>query len=325
MQRGVALVLVLLVGALSGCLGGLSPFDDDDGTDASSPMFAQETLYMAADGSLVPEIPDAGSIAAGDFVLRWGTGSGTHPQLSHARTNDTLIMPHGASVTLWVTTDQPVFPATGVLPDIAIWLGSGHHLPLVGSGSVDGLMLPGQALRVSFELGAPEAQPILRADEIDLLVTVTMTQLEAHNVRVLTGPDHPSQVTFTGATVPAIEPAATDAEAREIAGSLPLFDRVIGNGPQGMNHAEHSIQIGDNDSRLRIEVAATGGGHTIDMDMMLLAPDGRVITWGVTPYSHELIELEGDGLAAYHGQILTLRVANHLGVLMEYHGTIEQG
>jgi hypothetical protein len=279
---------------------------------------------MGADGGLTAAPPGAGAVPAGDFIVRWATGMGTHPALVG---NGTLLLdPADVHITLYLETDLPVLPAEGLLPDVAAWFGADGHTPIV-SGAKIGPLMPGAPAEVSFTLAHAELQPLLVASEsLDLIVAVTMTQMEAHGVRIRTGGDHASRVTFTAATPPAPFALPMELRARTITGLLPLPERVVGMLPvAGLNHIDIPIPVDSSATHLLVSVDGTRGGHTVDMDMQLLDAQGRVITWGVTPYAQERLVVQGDGLAPYRGTELTLRVMNHLGAAMGFHGTVEQG
>lgn len=328
-------IVLLIVSLLAGCF--TSPADrEQEGPVEDLPgpdPFTPRTLYLSPDEALVDEAPEeSDSVAAGDFLLRWGAGTGMHPTFNRSFDPYHLewIAPENATVTLYITTTLPVLPAEGALPDVAVWLGSGHHAPLVGSTQLDGPLLPDEVVEVTFDLPGPAKQPpILALDGISLITTVTMTQLDAHDVRILTGGEHASQVTFeTREFHPDDLEGDGDfqIDSENITGEIPLFDRILGPAPEDeLNYNDHEIEVADDAQALLVLVYASGGGHTVDMDMVLLDPEGETITWGVTPYAVEVFWLVGKNLEPYRGETLTLRVMNHLGVYMEYDGQIQTG
>ncbi len=338
------LVSLLILVSLAGCFStSNNDGGENDPTQPPASSFAPRTLYLSPDSTLVEQAPQGeGSIEAGDFITKWATRSGAHPQFNLEGFDPELspwdwISADNATITLYLTTDAPVFPAEGVLPDVAVWLGSSLHAPLVASTKLDGPLMPDEVTPVSFELEGPESQPaILGLGGITLFVTVTMTQQEEHNVRILTGGEHASEVQLE---TKEFRPADLDIqgqlvlENQTISGELLLSDRFLTGVPDsGMTHADHEIEVGENDQVLLAFVQPRGdggimdtNGHTVDMDMTLMDPKGETITWGVTPYPFEQLWLVGDSLSPYQGETLTLRVSHHLGVNMEYEGIIQTG
>lgn len=325
-----AVMAALLV---AGCMQG--PTERDDGDVALGPeqaRFSQQVLYLGDDEGLHEQPPEeAGSVPAGDFILKWSLQTGIHPSFDapfDPESPPQWISPHNASVTLYLSTDQPVLPAEGALPDVAVWLGSGHHAPLVASAKLDGPLLPGEVVPVTFDLPGPAGQgAILALQGVSLIVTITMTQLEEHGVRILTGGKHASHVRldtreFQRGEIEG-EVMVTD---QEIAGEVLLFDRLLGPAPvPDLNWVDHEITVEETDEFILAFVIASGGGHTVDMDMELLGADGGTITWGVTPYPYEILWIAGPELDPYRGETLTLRIYNHLGIYMEYEGIIQTG
>ncbi len=337
MRSALGLLLVLVISLLAGCFSSPSDNGSPDEEDPQLPgpePFEARTLYLSDDEGLVDDAPEEpGSVPAGDFILKWATNDGTYPTFNQSfdpNQGFDWISPDNATVTLYITTDLPVLPAEGALPDVAVWLGSGHHAALVGSTVLDAPLMPDEVVEVTFDLPGPASQPpILTLDGVALIASVTMTQHDAHNVRILTGGEHASQVTFETRPVHPDDVDGTEefeVENDTISGEVPFFERVVGPAPEDdVNFVEHGFEIADDALAFLAFVYASGGGHTVDMDMQLLDEDGETVTWGVTPYAVEILWLIGDNLEPYRGETLTLRIANHMGAQMEYEGEIQSG
>lgn len=331
MQRlVVALVALLAVPALAGCLS-REPADaaGDGGGEPEAPLAdpTPRTLYLAADGNLSEQIPASGSVAAHDFFVRWPQrslelpGWGAPLGLVPMR-----LLPHNASVTLWLATDAPA-PQVPEFPDVAVWFGSALYLPLVGSVQLAGPLLPGSPVKVTVPLdNVPERQPDLvlwPGWPVTLLVAVTMGHTEAHSVRVLVGGETPSQITFSAG--PAESPGDERLiESIPVEGILPLFERVVGAYAtlEGVNVHDVPFTVPANATDLLIQVGARSRA-TVDLDIHVVDQRGRVVTWGVSPYTTEVIFLLGEALAPIRGEPLVLRVFHHLGAGLQFNGAIE--
>lgn len=333
MRRAPLLLLVLSL--LAGCAEPEPPAAADAapppvadaaplaGADADEPEPEEpaaptaRTLHLGADGSLADEAPAAGMLTMGGSYARC-FAEPVCPHLvfeSAPLPRDVVLGPQTVMVSLWLQADAPIPP--GVFGHAA-WFGSSLAMPLTDILESEPVM-PGAPTLVEIPLAIEAAPVVVPAGATFRLYVISGTMHEQSGaLKLLTGGETPSAVTFTAAETTLPAPGVPDVQG--VAGELPAGSfpdgRVV---PEDKRSARHAFTIpAGNVSRVLVELRLTGsatGGGDLDMDVLL---GETLLAGGHTPHGAEAVFLAGPSAQALAGKDITVVVGNFHAPLATY-------
>ncbi len=283
-----ALCLVFL---LAGCLEATETPDPTPSKEQVTPQWI--TLYLDAEGALVPELGDAASIPIDWGYQQWLDG--TPPPAWTGAALGALRILEG-NVTLFYQAERPTVSGD-VRPELTAWWGSDvsipHHIFIDGPSSVtagqvveatSALRMPGGGLVM-----APERLPLLRVG------TYYADGPQLSTMDLLVGAETPSRLDLL------VEPIAWPEMRSET--MLSTTGTLLGSrcaatiNPTEEADSYHTISVGPDALGFTVRVQGTDAFPTNDVDLVVYGPNGTDVGGGHSSFDVEGADVWGHNLA----------------------------
>lgn len=326
MRNALVTLALALALAMAGCSGTTAPDDPSDGrvgstsgTGTVGPVGTLTArlgaprsfdLFLSEAKGLDPQVPAAGSLAAGTPVTSFATGLGPDLLRFESAPFETAVLIDGdVTATMFVHSAGPLVSNTAL--DFAAWLGRPGVNPLFTLATHDPVLAPGSVheygLTLSFDgkrgMLVPAGEPLV------LFVTADFTASQ-DVVLLLVGGDTPSRLNVTVRDY-GVDPldGIVEVAADPITGQAGPGSNFAGCDPApGTTSLLHPVAVPADARSLRLALAGSGTALPgSDLDMVL-SDGGQVVAGTGTPFQEEGIFLAEETLAGLQGKTLDLAV-----------------
>lgn len=306
--------------AVDDACGVVEPSGPDGNVTASPAVVApfDLVLHLTAERTLVAEPPAAGVHRETTNFLdpRFQTGQASFPVWLGAALPLTLHVT-AARLDLWFSSDTPKASTSSALgfEPLVVWLGHDETFGATQQVDAPETLAPGAVTALSAPLALPEAGIVLEAGAAPaVLMGFGYNQHEQDPVLVHVGGERASRVTLTVRPHPLPPSVALPEQAFQ--GEFLANSAFV---PAGQTGGAQRFPLSLNGSEVKVaaRLAARDAAGPVDLDLVLLDPQGNAVAGATTPRGSETLEAFDVHLAGRGGEY-ALEVRNFQAVRVGY-------